>query len=138
MWRQKMSSTEGRPKLARCFAAHLTPNASFAALLSGALLASALFVGGCDASAADSESSAPAEETTAAPTTAPAAQPATPQTAQNRPQPALPEATRPASFADLVAEVRPAVVNIYTRQEIRTPGRFNPFSNTRIVPERRV
>ncbi|TDP72129.1 trypsin-like peptidase domain-containing protein [Bradymonas sediminis] len=130
-----MSSTQGRPKLARCFAAHLTPNAPLAALLSGALLASALFVGGCDTPGADSASSAPAEEATAAPTPA---QPAPAQTAQNRPQPALPAATRPASFADLVAEVRPAVVNIYTRQEIRTPGRFNPFSGSRIVPQRRV
>jgi len=114
-----MPSTQGRASYTRGFGA--------------ALLVSALLASSCDAPKSDAPiPPLPADSPVAAPTApAPAADAASPQVAP-------PASARPASFADLVAEVRPAVVNIYTRQEILTPGRYHPLSGTRIVPQRRV
>ncbi|QDG53720.1 trypsin-like serine protease [Persicimonas caeni] len=63
-------------------------------------------------------------------------------TASKKPQPTPPapaaSPTRPASFADIVAKVRPAVVNIYTRKQVVTRSRISPFTRRGIVPQRRV
>lgn len=59
-------------------------------------------------------------------------------TTESSPITPAPANERPGSFADIVAEVRPAVVNIYTRQEIASPGRYHPLSSPKIVPKKRV
>ena len=59
--------------------------------------------------------------------------PAGAQTAQNEPtaMAALaPRAGAPASFADLVARLQPAVVNISTKQSIKVQPQANPFQGT--------
>jgi serine protease Do len=45
---------------------------------------------------------------------------------------------RPDSFAEVVAEVRPAVVNIYTRKSVVTRAPAHPFSRRGMVPRRRI
>ncbi|RZM32340.1 MAG: trypsin-like serine protease, partial [Sphingomonas sp.] len=55
------------------------------------------------------------------------------QVAQNEPgtiQAAVPKAGAPMSFADMVAKLQPAVVNISTKQTINQPAQANPFSGT--------
>ena len=55
------------------------------------------------------------------------------QTAQNEPgmiQSAAPRGGAPMSFADMVAKLQPAVVNISTKQTIVQQARPNPFSGT--------
>ncbi len=55
------------------------------------------------------------------------------QVAQNEPgtiQAAVPKAGAPLSFADMVAKLQPAVVNISTKQTINQPAQANPFSGT--------
>jgi serine protease Do len=55
------------------------------------------------------------------------------QTAQNEPgaiQAAAPKAGAPMSFADMVAKLQPAVVNISTKQTIVQPQQANPFAGT--------
>ncbi|MCT2557560.1 Do family serine endopeptidase [Tsuneonella sp. YG55] len=42
----------------------------------------------------------------------------------------VPRAGAPASFADLTAQLQPAVVNISTRQRIQVAGQQNPFAGT--------
>lgn len=42
----------------------------------------------------------------------------------------VPRAGAPASFAELTAQLQPAVVNISTRQRIRVQGNANPFAGT--------
>ena len=63
-----------------------------------------------------------------------ALQPSTAQTAQNEPgtiQAASPKAGAPMSFADMVAKLQPAVVNISTKQSIAAPPQqANPFAGT--------
>ncbi|GGB36842.1 serine protease [Sphingomonas metalli] len=63
-----------------------------------------------------------------------ALQPGTAQTAQNEPgaiQAAAPRAGAPGSFADMVARLQPAVVNISTKQSIQVPQQqTNPFAGT--------
>ena len=62
-----------------------------------------------------------------------ALQPGQAQTAQNEPgaiQSALPRAGAPMSFADMVAKLQPAVVNISTKQTIVQKQQANPFSGT--------
>jgi len=63
-----------------------------------------------------------------------ALQPSTAQTAQNEPgtiQAASPKAGAPMSFADMVAKLQPAVVNISTKQSIAAPAQqANPFAGT--------
>jgi serine protease Do len=44
--------------------------------------------------------------------------------------PITPRAGAPASFADLVAQLQPAVVNISTRQRVEVQARRNPFQGT--------
>ena len=59
--------------------------------------------------------------------------PAGAQVAQNdaRPMAAIvPRAGAPTSFADLTAQVAPAVVNISTRQRITVQQQTNPFAGT--------
>ncbi len=59
--------------------------------------------------------------------------PATAQTAQNEPgsmQSAAPRAGAPMSFADLVAKLQPAVVNISTDQKVTIAQPANPFAGT--------
>ena len=59
--------------------------------------------------------------------------PAGAQTAQNEPavMAALaPRAGAPLSFADLVAKLQPAVVNISTKQSVRVQQQTNPFAGT--------
>ncbi|OQW75314.1 MAG: protease [Proteobacteria bacterium ST_bin14] len=60
--------------------------------------------------------------------------PATAQTAQNEPSAMAalaPRAGAPISFADLVARLQPAVVNISTKQSIKVPQQnANPFAGT--------
>ena len=59
--------------------------------------------------------------------------PATAQTAQNEPgtlQAAAPRAGAPMSFADLVARLQPAVVNISTDQKVTISQPTNPFAGT--------
>ncbi|SEN05911.1 serine protease Do [Sphingomonas gellani] len=66
-------------------------------------------------------------------TAALALQPAPPQTAQNDPgqiAAAVPRAGAPNSFADLVAKLQPAVVNISTTQKITQQQPANPFAGT--------
>ncbi len=66
---------------------------------------------------------------------------AAPQSDHARPQPTdapSKPGARPASFADIVAKVRPAVVNIYTRKEVITRSRLHPFAHRGMVPRRRV
>lgn len=109
-----MPSTQGR--------------ASYTRRVGAALLVSALLFSGCDTPKPDAP---PAPTGASSPVAVPAPDSAPPTVTP-------PATARPASFADLVAEVRPAVVNIYTRQEIRTPGRYHPLLGTRIVPQRRV
>jgi S1-C subfamily serine protease len=84
---------------------------------------------GCEAPGGEEP---PASQATEAPATETPAEKNAGPTSETQP------VARPASFADLVAKVRPAVVNIYTRQEIITPGRYNPFSGVRVIPQRRV
>ncbi|MFS0773542.1 Do family serine endopeptidase [Sphingomonas sp. 1P08PE] len=63
-----------------------------------------------------------------------ALQPTSAQTAQNEPgaiQAAAPRAGAPGSFADMVARLQPAVVNISTKQTIQAPRQqTNPFAGT--------
>ncbi|SFP89117.1 Do family serine endopeptidase [Sphingomonas rubra] len=62
-----------------------------------------------------------------------ALQPSFAQTAQNEPgaiQAQVPRAGAPMSFADMVAKLQPAVVNISTRQTITQQTQANPFSGT--------
>ena len=62
-----------------------------------------------------------------------ALQPGAPQTAQNDPSQmaqVAPRAGAPASFADLVAKLQPAVVNISTNQKITVRAPQNPFAGT--------
>ncbi|MEO6152961.1 MAG: Do family serine endopeptidase [Croceibacterium sp.] len=59
--------------------------------------------------------------------------PAGAQVAQNDARPMaqiVPRAGAPTSFADLTAQLSPAVVNISTRQRITVPAQTNPFSGT--------
>ena len=66
-------------------------------------------------------------------TAALALQPAPPQTAQNDPgqiSTAVPRAGAPSSFADLVAKLQPAVVNISTTQRVQVQQQQNPFAGT--------
>ena len=59
--------------------------------------------------------------------------PAGAQVAQNdarQIQQAVPRAGAPASFADLTAQLQPAVVNISTRQRVRVAQQANPFAGT--------
>ena len=59
--------------------------------------------------------------------------PATAQTAQNEPGTIRAEAPRgaaPMSFADMVARLQPAVVNISTTQKVTVQQQANPFSGT--------
>ncbi|MBA3878745.1 MAG: protease [Sphingobium sp.] len=59
--------------------------------------------------------------------------PAGAQTAQNEPTAMAaiaPRAGAPASFADLVARLQPAVVNISTKQSIKVQPQANPFQGT--------
>lgn len=127
-----MKRTEGRPQFVRCFGVHLILN------LSALLFCGALFASACTPSA-------PAPPRAADKTDPPSQIDGTIERDSAKPAPeaaqlgvATPEMARPASFADLVADVRPAVVNIYTRQEILAPGRYHPLSGTRILPQRRV
>jgi serine protease Do len=55
---------------------------------------------------------------------------------RQRPAPAAPSV--PGSFADVVEQARPAVVNIYTRKRVVTARRYNPFSRRGFVPEERI
>ncbi|WP_322964284.1 Do family serine endopeptidase [Sphingomonas fuzhouensis] len=62
-----------------------------------------------------------------------ALQPGTAQVAQNEPgaiQAVAPRAGAPMSFADMVAKLQPAVVNISTKQSITTKQQANPFAGT--------
>jgi serine protease Do len=62
-----------------------------------------------------------------------ALQPSTAQQAQNEPgaiQAAVPRSGAPMSFADMVAKLQPAVVNISTKQTIVQQQPANPFSGT--------
>ncbi|GAM02042.1 Do family serine endopeptidase [Sphingomonas parapaucimobilis] len=62
-----------------------------------------------------------------------ALQPGTAQVAQNEPgaiQAVAPRAGAPMSFADMVAKLQPAVVNISTKQSITVKQQPNPFSGT--------
>ena len=62
-----------------------------------------------------------------------ALQPGAPQTAQNDPSQmaqVAPRAGAPTSFADLVAKLQPAVVNISTNQKITVRAPQNPFAGT--------
>ena len=62
-----------------------------------------------------------------------ALQPGTAQVAQNEPgaiQAAAPKAGAPMSFADMVAKLQPAVVNISTKQTIVQQQQANPFAGT--------
>nr|WP_233150603.1 Do family serine endopeptidase [Sphingomonas sp. BT553] len=63
-----------------------------------------------------------------------ALQPTSAQTAQNEPgaiQAAAPKGGAPMSFADMVARLQPAVVNISTKQSIAAPQQqANPFAGT--------
>lgn len=62
-----------------------------------------------------------------------ALQPSLAQTAQNEPgaiQAAAPRAGAPMSFADMVAKLQPAVVNISTKQTIVQQAQANPFAGT--------
>ena len=59
--------------------------------------------------------------------------PATAQTAQNEPgaiSAQAPRAGAPMSFADMVAKLQPAVVNISTTQKVTVPQQANPFAGT--------
>ena len=59
--------------------------------------------------------------------------PASAQTAQNEPgaiQAAAPKAGAPMSFADMVARLQPAVVNISTTQKVTVQQQANPFAGT--------
>ena len=59
--------------------------------------------------------------------------PATAQTAQNEPgsiQSSVPRAGAPMSFADMVAKLQPAVVNISTDQRVTIAQPNNPFAGT--------
>jgi len=59
--------------------------------------------------------------------------PAAAQTAQNEPgaiQAAAPRGGAPMSFADMVARLQPAVVNISTKQTMTVQQRTNPFEGT--------
>ena len=59
--------------------------------------------------------------------------PATAQTAQNEPgaiNAAAPRAGAPMSFADMVAKLQPAVVNISTKQKVTVQQQANPFAGT--------
>ena len=59
--------------------------------------------------------------------------PAGAQVAQNdaqQIQQVVPRAGAPASFADLTAQLQPAVVNISTRQRVRVAQQANPFAGT--------
>ncbi|KQM65566.1 protease [Sphingomonas sp. Leaf17] len=62
-----------------------------------------------------------------------ALQPGTAQTAQNEPAVMAATAPRPGapmSFADMVAKLQPAVVNISTKQTLTVPQQANPFQGT--------
>lgn len=62
-----------------------------------------------------------------------ALQPSNAQVAQNEPgaiQASVPRSGAPMSFADMVAKLQPAVVNISTKQTIVQPQQQNPFSGT--------
>jgi serine protease Do len=62
-----------------------------------------------------------------------ALQPSTAQVAQNEPgaiQASAPRAGAPMSFADMVAKLQPAVVNISTKQTIVQRQQANPFAGT--------
>lgn len=62
-----------------------------------------------------------------------ALQPGTAQVAQNEPgaiRAVAPRAGAPMSFADMVAKLQPAVVNISTKQSITVKQQANPFAGT--------
>ena len=62
-----------------------------------------------------------------------ALQPSVAQQAQNEPgaiQASVPRSGAPMSFADMVAKLQPAVVNISTKQTIVQRQQANPFSGT--------
>ena len=66
--------------------------------------------------------------------------PAGAQTAQNEPgaiQAAAPRAGAPMSFADMVAKLQPAVVNISTTQRIRNQQQSNPLAEMFGLPQQR-
>jgi len=52
------------------------------------------------------------------------------QNDQSQMAPIVPRAGAPASFAELTAQLQPAVVNISTRQRIRVQAQGNPFAGT--------
>jgi serine protease Do len=59
--------------------------------------------------------------------------PSVAQTAQNEPgaiSAAAPKAGAPMSFADMVAKLSPAVVNISTTSQVKVPAQTNPFAGT--------
>ncbi len=89
---------------------------------------------GCDAFS----SAPPPSEPDEAGAEAPPAPPKAPDTAQTPPGPGATGAARPLSFADVVASVRPAVVNIYTRKRVAANGRFRQFSRHGMVPRKRL
>ncbi len=90
---------------------------------------------GCKASVG-----APAHSASSPPASSPSTSPAgaTAKTA-TQPTPSPTVATRPATFADIVAKVRPAVVNIYTRkEEVVARRHYDPFFGAGVVPQRRI
>jgi serine protease Do len=59
--------------------------------------------------------------------------PSSAQTAQNEPgaiSAAAPKSGAPMSFADMVAKLSPAVVNISTTSQVKVPAQTNPFAGT--------
>jgi S1-C subfamily serine protease len=102
------------------------------------LLASLVFLTGCESSRQVHSNSAQPTPDQPAPDQPTPAQPTPAQPAPNQPNPAQLPSTQPTSFADVVAKVRPAVVNIYTRKEVVTPARRTPFAHRGMVPRRRV
>ena len=60
------------------------------------------------------------------------------QTAQNEPgtiAAAAPKAGAPMSFADMVAKLQPAVVNISTKQKVQVQAQVNPFNQLFGIPD---
>jgi serine protease Do len=60
------------------------------------------------------------------------------QTAQNEPgaiSAAAPKAGAPMSFADMVAKLQPAVVNISTKQKVQVQAQANPFNQLFGIPD---
>ncbi|MFW6053230.1 MAG: S1C family serine protease [Persicimonas sp.] len=88
---------------------------------------------GCDAFSSAPPRSEPSEAAAQAPPDAAKSdQQKDPQTNDPAPararHPGSAPAARPLSFADVVAGVRPAVVNLYTRKRVARKGPFRPFS----------